>query len=147
MVENILYGKKVVARVISGDELEGPFKFFTEDEDSLQISRWNHPKGYVCKPHVHNVLPKTILRVNEAIIVLRGEVLVTFYTLDGKPITNRILREFDICHAMDCGHGYEVLTENTKVVEFKNGPFAGDTNYDQERTLIDPNNFYSHEKV
>lgn len=147
MVENIRYGTKIVARIIGAEELDGPFKFFTEDEDSLQISRWNHPSGYECKPHIHNVIPKTILRVNEAIMVLRGEILVTFYTLDGKPICERILRELDICHAMDCGHGYKVLTSGTKVVEFKNGPFSGDINYDRERTLIDPNNFYSHETV
>jgi hypothetical protein len=146
-IEPIRYGNKVVARIIYSQSLEGPFKFFTKDEDNLQIARWNHPKGYQCKPHIHNVLAKTIHIVHEAIFVLRGELLVTFYTPEGKPICERILREFDICHSMSCGHGYKVLTDDTKVVEFKNGPFMGDKEYDKERTLIDPNNFYSHEQV
>lgn len=138
MVENILYNNKVIARIIGAEELDGPFKFFTEDEDNLQIARWNHPKGYQCKPHLHNLLPKTIHLVHEAIFVLRGELKVTFYTPEGRPVAERILREFDICHSMSCGHGYEVLTDDTKIVEFKNGPFSGDKDYDKERTLIKP---------
>lgn len=151
MVENIKYKDKTVARIIGAEELDGPFKFFTEDEDNLQISRWNHPKGYVCKSHVHNILPKTIYRVQEAIFVLNGGLLVKFYSLDGEFITQRILSPFDICYVMECGHGYEVMTDDCKVVEFKNGPFGGDENYDKERTLLDdlldPNNFYAHEQI
>ncbi len=144
MVENILYETKIVARIIGAEELEGPFKFFTEDKDPLQISRWNHPKDYQCKPHIHNIIPKVVQRVHEVIFVLSGEVRVTFYTLDGKPITQRILRPYDICYAMDCGHGYDVLTDNTRVLEVKNGPFLGIENYDKERTMINP---YNNEQV
>jgi len=148
MVENLKHEGKVIARIIGAEELDGPFKFFTEDSDNLQISRWNHPRGYECKAHVHFEKPKTIYRVHEAIFVLRGEVEVIIYDLKGIPLYTRILRPLDICYAMDCGHGYKVLTENTKVVEFKNGPFAGDKNYDSERWLIDdPNNFYFNEQV
>ena len=137
MVENIRYGNKVVARIIGVEELDGPFKFFTEDKDHLQISRWNHPKGYVCKPHIHNRIPRTIDLVNEMIHVLEGELEVTFYTMEGKPFMQRILRKGDICHEMECGHGYKVLTEGTRVLEVKNGPFLGTARYDEERTLID----------
>jgi len=150
MVENIRYGSKTVARIIGAEELDGPFKFFTKDEDNLQISRWNHPKSYKCKPHVHNRINRTIDLVNEVIIVRSGELKVTFFTMSGKPFAEKILREGDICHCMECGHGYEILTEDTKVLEIKNGPFMGDDNYDKERTLIEtdnPNNFYLHEKI
>lgn len=137
MVEEIRWGTKVVARIIGAEELDGPFKFFTVDADNLQISRWNHPKGYVCKAHIHNRILRTIDMVNEMIFVLNGELLVTFYNLDGKPICDRILRKHDICHAIECGHGYEVLAQDTKVLEVKNGPFMGNDNYDKERTLIE----------
>jgi len=151
MVENIEYEGKVVARIIGAEELDGPFKFFTENDDHIQISRWNHPRGYKCKTHRHNSLPKIIYRVHEAIFVITGELLVKLYSLDGEPIAQRILRPLDICYSMDCAHGYEVLTENTRVVEFKNGPFLGDEFYDRERTIMDylddPNNFYAHEQI
>ena len=147
MVENIRYKGKIIARIIGAEELEGEFKFFTEDNDALQISRWNHPRGYECKPHSHNYLPKTITRTHEAIFVLSGEVKVTFYTLDGKTIAEKVLYPMTICHSMSCGHGYKVMSDGTCVVEFKNGPFSGDKNYDLERTLIDPNNFYANEQV
>jgi hypothetical protein len=142
MVENILYKGEIIARIIGAEELDGPFKFFTED------GRWNHPRGYVCKPHVHNLVPKTIERVQEAILVLSGELKVKIFTLEGKPVIEKILRPLDICHTVNCGHGYEVMTEDTKVLEFKNGPFPGDKYYDLERTLLDdPQNFYKNEQV
>ena len=147
MVENIRYNGEIIARIIGAEELSGPFKFFTEDEDPIQISRWNHPKGYVCKAHIHNVLPKTIKRTHEAIFVLHGELLVKFFTLKGKPICQRNLHSPCVCYSMDCGHEYTVLTDDCMVMEFKNGPFSGDENYDKERTLIDPNNPYDHEQV
>jgi len=147
MVEKILYNRRVLAKIIRAEELDGPFKFFTEDSDHIQISRWNHPKGYQCKPHYHNLTYKLIGRTHEAIFVLNGEVKVTFYTLDGRPVVEKILYPLDICYSMDCGHGYEILTDDARVIEFKNGPFLGDDNYDLERTLIDPNNFFLNEKV
>lgn len=147
MVEFIRYGADILAKIIRAEELDGPFKFFTDDEDNLQISRWNHPRGYRCKPHIHNITNKTIGRTHEAIFVLNGEVKVTFYTLSGKPVQEKILYPSDICYSMDCGHGYEILTDDARVIEFKNGPFLGDKFYDDERTLIDPNNFYAHESI
>lgn len=148
MVENIKHNGEVIARIIGAEELDGPFKFFTADEDNIQISRWNHPKGYECAPHFHNRLPKTIYFTHEAIFVLRGELEVTFYDPGNKVICKRTLRAMDICYSMGCGHGYKVMTDDTKVVEFKNGPFSGDKNYDKERTLInDPNNFYLNEII
>ncbi len=57
--------------------------------------------------------------------------------MEVKPIDERILKEGDICHCMECGHGYDVLTEDTRVMEFKNGPFMGNDEYDKERTLIE----------
>lgn len=136
MVENIRYGTKVVARIIGAEEMDGPFKFFTDDGDFLQVARWNHPKGYVCKPHIHNRIPRTIDMINEVVIVLEGELEVTFFTMEGKPHTQRILRKGDICHAIECGHGYKVLAKGTKVLEIKNGPFMGNEYYDKERTFI-----------
>lgn len=147
MVENICYGNKLFARIIKTSKFDGVFKFFTEDEDNLQVSAWNHKKGYECVPHIHNVIPRTIDLVNEVVIVISGEVLVTFYTPEGKKIAERVLRKLDICHTLQGGHGYKILTEGTKIIEVKNGPFMGDLNYDKERTLIDPNNFYLHEQV
>lgn len=147
MVEYIRYENKTLAKIIRAESLDGPFMFFTEGGDNIQISRWNHPKGYRCKPHVHNITNKTISRTHEAIFVLNGEVKVTFYTLEGRCVQEKILYPLDICYSMDCGHGYEILTDDARVVEFKNGPFLGDDLYDIERTLIDPNNFYDHEKI
>ena len=150
MVEKIINEGKIIARIIRAEELDGPFKFFTDDSDNIQISRWNHPKGYECKPHVHNITNKIVDRVHEAIFVLKGEVMVTFFDLDGVPLCKKILYPLDICYSMDCGHGYNVLTDDTRVVEFKNGPFMGDEFYHKERTILDfndPNNFYLNEQV
>jgi hypothetical protein len=151
MVENIRHNNKIIARIIGREEQYGKFKFFSEDKDALQIARWNHPKGYECKAHIHNVRPKTIYMVEEAIFVLSGELEVTFCSPEGEPIAKRLLHEGDICHTLDCGHGYKVLTDDTRVFEFKNGPFPGEEEYDKERTLMrdlmDPNNFYAHEQI
>ena len=151
MVENIKYEGKIIARIIGAEEMDGPFKFFTDNGDNIQISRWNHPAGYQCKPHMHNIANKVIKRTHEAIFVLNGEIKVTFFSFDGKLITSRNLVAPCICYSMDCGHGYEICSENTRAIEFKNGPFLGDENYDKERTLLedllDPNNFYANEQV
>ena len=147
MVENINYGGKLFARIIHTNKFDGVFQFFTDDKYNLQVSAWNHKKGYECVPHIHNARPRTITLVNEVVIVISGEVLVTFYTAEGGRIADRVLRKLDICHTLEGGHGYKILTEGTRIIEVKNGPFMGDDKYDLERTLLDPNNFYANEQV
>lgn len=135
-MENIIYNRKVLARHIKAEDLEGPFMFFTENSDHLQISRWNHPRGRVCPAHKHNTILRTIDKVHEVIHIISGRLRVTVYNENDIPVKEIILKPGDTLYSLDCGHKYEVLEDNTRVIEVKNGPFMGDENYDKERTLI-----------
>jgi len=132
----IYYNNEPLALYVEARDFEGDFGFFTRDGDNLQISRWNHNYGYVCKRHIHYEIPRTINRVHEVLYIIKGKVKATIYNLDERAVEELVLHEGDLLYCMNCGHGYVILGKETRVLEVKNGPFFGDDKYDQERRLF-----------
>lgn len=42
-----------------------------------------------------------------------------------KQIDSFVVKAGDILILLECGHGYKILEDNTKVLEIKNGPYLG----------------------
>lgn len=99
--------------------------FLTTDNEFLQICTWNHPAGYETKPHKHNVYPREAMRTSEAIFVLCGSVRAKILDESGVIVETVLLETFDLLYCRAGGHSYKILTSDTTVLEFKNGPFLG----------------------
>ena len=118
-------GELLLAIVYNEKEKISYSWLFPVSEDCpLQWGICKAKAGTEMLPHIHRVrkrIPehKTI----EVIYVISGSLEATFYTLEKKIAGKIELVNGDICCLYDGGHGLKVLTNDTKFLEVKNGPF------------------------
>ncbi len=101
----------------------GP-SFFTPGEFSQQLGMLVHPKGKEVKRHRHKLVKREIFRTQEVLLLLEGKVRVDICTDEGEKIRTLILRPGDAVLLARGGHSVKVL-ENSKMIEVKQGPYAG----------------------
>ena len=112
--------------VVRGQEnWDKGLKFVSSDEDYLQVGFWNYDKGQKLKEHIHLICSREVLKTQEIILVKQGNLKVDIYTNEEKFLKSIELKTEDIAIFLSGGHGYEILEDNTKVVEIKNGPYVG----------------------
>ena len=113
------------AAVFSKEPIPKGLTFYTQDSNYLQVASWNYNKGRHLKAHMHKVCPRTSDITQEFVFVKKGSVRVYMYTRDGKPLKNFDLYSGDFMIVFEGGHGYDILEDNTEVIEVKNGPYPG----------------------
>ena len=124
-MKEFVYKEKVIARLIeSGDWKEG-LAFYSNDAEFIQVGTWFYDKGKQIQNHVHNKFPRTADMTCEAIYMVSGRMRVNLYTLDKHFVEAFEAKEGEIVVLLEVGHGFEILEDNTKVLEIKNGPFMG----------------------
>ena len=99
--------------------------FFSNPEDFIQVGLWNHPTGTVLKSHTHSLHEKNSNRTSEAILVLSGSIHADIYDEANVLVASATLDSGELLVCLGGGHGYRILSENTKVLEIKNGPYFG----------------------
>jgi hypothetical protein len=125
----------LVARVVDTKSLPSQgLSFLSDENDFLQVGVWQHPKGHSTVPHIHNYLERSINRTTEVLYVVSGSVHADIYGEDGTFISSTNLVAGQLLLCFGGGHGYEILEENSMVLEFKNGPYLG---AELDRTQID----------
>ena len=72
---------------------------------------------------MHKEFDRNSSRTQESIYIKQGSVKVSLFTEDEKFLQDYILFEGDLAIFGYGGHGYEILENDTKVIESKNGPF------------------------
>lgn len=96
-------------------------------ENYLQCSALKLQEGQTFRPHRHirkdRHFPSMIAQ--ESWVVVSGSVVAFFYDIDGSFLTSALLTVGDASFTLDGGHTYEILSGNTLVYEFKNGPYEG----------------------
>ena len=94
----------------------------------LQLSALNMPKGKTFEPHKHiwKEGEKEII-AQEAWVVIKGKVEVSYFNELGYLIRKEILEEGDVSITLHGGHTYTIL-EDALVYEFKTGPYTGQKN-------------------
>lgn len=123
--EEIYAGEALIAFVLrSGDYVKG-LKFYSNDDDFLQVGTWNYDKGQKLRPHSHKVFERTALRTQELVFVKSGLVKSNVYDDDDNLIKELILHPGDIVVYLAGGHDFEILENNSQIFEVKNGPFLG----------------------
>jgi len=99
--------------------------FLTEDEDFIQVGIWGYDKDTKLKAHIHNEVKREITRTQEVIFVKSGKVVAHIFNEEEELAKSLELRPGDVLIVLRGGHGYDVIEDNTSVLEIKNGPYPG----------------------
>ena len=104
------------------------FRFeIIEPDNFIQCAALKMDEGKTFRPHKHIVKEVTDKDriAQESWVVLRGKVKCTFYDIDDKIIAEPILNEGDCSFTLRGGHTYTILTDASKILEFKTGKYFG----------------------
>ena len=123
MAEKIEQDGILYAIIHRKDDWKEGLDFITPESAFIQAGTFKYPKGKQCNPHYHieNERPNNLTQ--ECNIVMSGSMAATIYDNKNQVIHTELLRAGDMIVVLAGGHGYEILEDNTKVVECKNGPF------------------------
>ena len=95
------------------------------EDEFLQLALLKMPKGKTFKPHKHIIYKKITDIAQESWFVHKGSVKCIFYDLDDTVLTEVILKTGDLSMTFRGGHNYEILEDETLVLEYKTGPYLG----------------------
>ncbi len=116
----------VLARHVKPADIKTGLNFFTENSGYIQAGVWGHyEKGKELQPHIHKEFERTALRTYELLYIIKGSIEASVYDFDRQLVEKLNVREGEILILMECGHGYRIMSEDTTVLEVKNGPYAG----------------------
>jgi len=116
---------KVIAIIYRNEDWVKGLNFLTPSDLNIQVSSWYYHKGEKVASHIHKVNPRQVDRTHEVTYVKQGKMKVLLYDENKKLIKEFISSEGDLTVYAYGGHGYEILEDNTQVIEVKNGPFIG----------------------
>lgn len=95
-------------------------------EHFLQLAILKHDTGKTFKPHQHIWNEWSGKRIaQESWVVIKGWVRVIYYDTDGSYLKSETLGAGDCTVTLAGGHNYEFLENDTRVLEFKTGPYEG----------------------
>ena len=116
----------VIHSIVYRDEdwIKG-LNFITPDDLYIQAGSWWYDKGKILDTHKHNEYERKSYRTQETVYVKKGKLRVTLYSEKNEFIDEYLLYEGDLAIFAYGGNGYEILEDDTKIIETKNGPFAG----------------------
>jgi hypothetical protein len=103
-------------------------------ENFIQCSMLQLEGGKTFKPHKHIWKDRNSkIIAQESWHVISGKVKCIFYDIDDSIIAEPILNTGDTSFTLQGGHNYLILEDNTKVLEYKTGPYEGQEN---DKTFI-----------
>ena len=124
-VKEIIKNNIVLARLIPKSAWNEGLGFYSDNTDYIQVGTWNYNKGVKLNQHIHNSVKREINRTYEVLYVRKGAVKAFIYDLDENLIEELTIRAGDTLILLESGHGYEIIEDNTLVLEIKNGPYLG----------------------
>ena len=124
MAEEITKDGVLYAIIHRKDDWQTGLNFITPDDTFIQAGTFWYQAGQKCKAHRHIRNDRPNEFTQECNIVMSGSMAATIYDNDDKVLHTELLRAGDLIVVLAGGHGYEILEDNTKVVECKNGPFV-----------------------
>ncbi|KAB2870187.1 MAG: hypothetical protein F9K37_06400 [Bacteroidales bacterium] len=125
MVEEIKHNGELLAIIVRDNFSTPGITFFTANELSQQLAYMQHPEGKIIEPHIHKPVRREVLYTQEVLFIKEGKLKVDFYDDDQTYLESKYLHKGDVILLIKGGHGFEVM-ENLKMIEVKQGPFAGE---------------------
>jgi len=98
---------------------------YSADSDFIQALHWRYDAGKRLQAHEHLCVPRQADRTQEVIVVLQGRVRTTVFDAAHTLVAAVELGRGEAMALLSGGHGYEILEQDTRVLELKNGPYAG----------------------
>ena len=104
------------------DWVEG-LNFITDDRLFIQVGSWWYQNGKKLAKHKHNIVPRESDITQEMVYVKSGSMNAIIFDNNLNHIEDIVLKTGDLAIMVNGAHGYEILEDNTKIIEAKNGPF------------------------
>lgn len=108
----------------AGDYPEG-LNFYNEDRDFIQVGTWKYRKGKKIKTHNHLIFERKAERTQEVVFVKKGKMRLDIYDEQDDLLKSVVLTAGDVALQLAGGHGFEILKDDTQILEVKNGPYFG----------------------
>ena len=116
---------KFALKFCAAEDIKDGLNFFSYENDYLQIGGWRYSNGKVLQEHNHNQVKRSIDRTQEFIFVVSGSVEARIYDEEDNLLKKFVLKKNDGLILFAGGHGYTILSDDTLVLELKNGPYPG----------------------
>ena len=118
-------------------KMRGIVEEYTQDEAALkddgrysddykqQVGFVVYPAGGEVVRHVHRRLERHIVGTSEVLVIKRGRCEMDVYNDDREPVGTYELKSGDVVIMVAGGHGFR-MTEDTVLLEVKQGPYTGE---------------------
>ena len=99
---------------------------YSSDADFVQALHWRYDAGKHVQVLVGlQVLAGIATHTQEVVVVLRGRLRTTVFDAAHRLVATVDLGPGEAMALLAGGHGYEILENDTRVLEIKNGPYPG----------------------
>ena len=124
-MNSVIISENVYAIFGDVNELSKGTAFVGNPEEMIQFSVLRYNKGHILQNHIHKLRPRGILRTQESWVVIKGSALVKIFHENKMQIHQQVLTAGQFYISYRGGHGYEILEDDTIVIENKLGDFIG----------------------
>ena len=122
-METITHNGQIISIIYRDSDWVKGLNFITPDEFFVQVGSWWYDKGKKLDSHIHKEFDRNATRTQETIYVKQGSVKVLLFTEEEEFFQDYVLYQGDLAVFGYGGHGYEILEDDTQIIESKNGPF------------------------
>jgi hypothetical protein len=122
-VEIVRDGEKILGIIYRNCDWSPGLNFCTPGEMFIQAGCWVYPSGKKLPAHRHKFHQRTVTQTQEVAYVKRGRLKVLIYNDQKELMGTYELEAGEFAVLATGGHGYEILEDDTQILEVKNGPF------------------------
>lgn len=123
-MKEIISDNQLIAKIVSPEDWTKGLNFFTDNDDFIQVGSWWYDKERYLADHIHLKYPRTGKRTQECVFVVSGRMKINFFSENQEFLESCEVGQGDFAVIFGGGHGYEILEDDTKILETKNGPFT-----------------------
>ena len=131
-MQQIEHEGKIISIIYRDEDWVRGLNFITPGDMFVQVGSWWYEKGKVLDKHIHKEFDRVATRTQECVYIRKGSMKVTLYTEALVEMEQFVLNTGDLAIFAYGGHGYEILEDDTQIIESKNGPFI-DVDTDKSR--------------
>ena len=124
-VVEIKEGDLILARHIPEAAWKEGLNFFSQNNEYIQVGLWGYDSGKELKAHIHNEVKREVIWTQEVLFVRKGKLRANIFNTKEKKVAELEVNSGDIIMLLRGGHGYQILEDDTQVLEIKNGPYVG----------------------
>jgi hypothetical protein len=124
MIKRIMDGETLIAIVGTLEDAKWGNNFATENELPMQLGILRMNKGEI-QSHIHKIRNRQFKSIsNECHVVIRGKVIIRLYNFEKKLVSTQMLCPNTFCALYNGGHGFEVIKDDTIMLEVKCSNFT-----------------------